>query len=79
MNSWLGGFKSIPKQMTIGNSDWFLHTMLFCHTQHVIQKQSQQKQIHQINEIDNDEGEENEEKRMNQILKKDIGMWKKSK
>ena len=50
--------------MTIGNFDWFLHTMLFYHTQHVIQKQSQQKQIHQITEIDHDEedneGEENE-------------------
>ena len=46
--------------MTIENFDWFLHTMIFYHTQHVIQRQSQQKQVHQINEIDNDEGEENE-------------------
>ena len=46
--------------MTTGDFDWFLHTMLFYHTQHVIQKQSQQKQIHQINEFDNDKGEENE-------------------
>jgi hypothetical protein len=45
--------------MKIGNFDWFLHTMLFYHTQHVIENQSQKEQVHQINEIDNDEGEEN--------------------
>ena len=47
--------------MTIGNFDWFLHTMLFYHTQHVIKKKSQQEQIHQINEIDNDERDNNDE------------------
>ena len=25
--------------MTPGNFDWFLHTMLFYHTQHVLEKQ----------------------------------------
>jgi len=49
--------------MKTGNFNWFLHTMLFYHTQHVIQKQSQKKQVHQINEIDDDEGEEDEEDR----------------
>lgn len=34
--------------------------MLFYHTQHVLEKQSQKEQVHQINEIDNDEGEEDE-------------------
>ena len=60
LNSWLGGFESILKRMKIGNFDWFLHTMLFYHTQHVLKKQSQKEQVHQINEIDNDEGEEDE-------------------
>jgi hypothetical protein len=60
LNSWLGGFESILKRMKIGNFDWFLHTMLFYHTQHVLEKQSQKEQVHQIIEIDNDEGEEAE-------------------
>jgi hypothetical protein len=46
--------------MKIENFDWFLHTMLFYYTQHVIQKQSKKEQVHQIEEIDNDEGEEDE-------------------
>jgi len=39
LNSWLGGFESILKRMTVGNFNWFLHTMLFCHTKYVIEKQ----------------------------------------
>jgi hypothetical protein len=39
LNAWLGGFESILKRMTPGNFNWFLHTMLFYHTQHVIKKQ----------------------------------------
>jgi hypothetical protein len=39
LNSWLGGFESILKRMTVGNFDWFLHTMLFYHTRYVIEKQ----------------------------------------
>ncbi|TFK43027.1 hypothetical protein BDQ12DRAFT_596128, partial [Crucibulum laeve] len=41
LNSWLGGFESILKQMTQGNFNWFIHTMLFYHTQYVIQKQQE--------------------------------------
>ena len=44
--------------MKTGNFDWFLHTMLFYHTQHVIQKQKQTP--HQIEVNDDDEGEEEE-------------------
>ena len=39
LNSWLGGFESILKRMTVGNFNWFLHTILFYHTNYVIQKQ----------------------------------------
>lgn len=39
LNAWLGGFESILKRMTPSNFNWFLHTMLFYHTQHVIKKQ----------------------------------------
>jgi hypothetical protein len=39
LNAWIGGFEFILKKMTPGNFNWFLHTMLFYHTQHVISKQ----------------------------------------
>ncbi|KAF8218909.1 hypothetical protein L208DRAFT_1345720, partial [Tricholoma matsutake] len=34
------GYESILKGMTPGNFNWFLHTMLFYHTGHVINKQT---------------------------------------
>ncbi|KAF8234056.1 hypothetical protein L208DRAFT_1096340, partial [Tricholoma matsutake] len=40
LNAWLGGYESILKRMTPGNFNWFLHTMLFYHTGHVINKQT---------------------------------------
>jgi hypothetical protein len=61
LNSWLGGFESILKCMTIGNFDWFLHTMLFYHTRYVIEKQkrkqekAQRKNINDGDESDDDE------------------------
>jgi len=61
LNSWLGGFESILKRMKTGNFDWFLHSMLFYHTQHTIQRQKQQEQPYQIDENDTDEGDENED------------------
>jgi hypothetical protein len=61
LNSWLGGFESILKRMKTSNFDWFLHSMLFYHTQHTIQRQEQQEQPHQIDDNENDEGDENEE------------------
>ena len=39
LNAWIGGFEFILKKMTPGNFNWFLHTMLFYHTKHVINKQ----------------------------------------
>ncbi|TFK60333.1 hypothetical protein BDN72DRAFT_779543 [Pluteus cervinus] len=41
LNAWLGGFELILRRMTIVNFNWFLHAMLFYHTQRVIQKQNQ--------------------------------------
>jgi len=51
--------------MKIGNFDWFLHTMLFYHTQHAIQKQAVKEKVHQIDENDEeeDENEENNQER----------------
>jgi hypothetical protein len=44
LNSWLGGYESILKRMTPGNFNWFLHAMLYYHTQHVLRKQDLQKE-----------------------------------
>jgi len=43
LNAWLGGFESILKRMKPGNFNWFLHTMLFYHTKHVITQQKQKE------------------------------------
>jgi len=52
LNAWLGGFETILKRMTVYNFNWFLHAMLFIHTQRVIKKQWLR---------DNKEGDEDEE------------------
>jgi hypothetical protein len=44
LNSWLAGYESILKCMTSGNFNWFLHAMLFYHTQHLLRKQNLQKE-----------------------------------
>jgi hypothetical protein len=38
LNAWLGGFETILKRMSAGNFNWFLHTMLFIHTQRMLEK-----------------------------------------
>ncbi|KAF8869479.1 hypothetical protein CPB84DRAFT_1818630 [Gymnopilus junonius] len=60
LNAWLGGFESILKQMKIGNFDWFLHAMLFYHTQQVIAKQRNQEKVEQIQQDEEEEDEEEE-------------------
>ncbi|KAF8991030.1 hypothetical protein BDQ17DRAFT_1255278 [Cyathus striatus] len=42
LNSWLGGFESIMKCMTPSNFNWFIHSMIFYHTQQVIKWQNSQ-------------------------------------
>jgi hypothetical protein len=43
LNAWLGGYESILKRMTVGNFNWFLHSMLFCHTNVVLERQAKRK------------------------------------
>ena len=61
MNYWLGGFESILKRMKTGKFNWFLHVLLFYHTQHVIQKQGQKEKPHQIDDDDDGAYDEEEE------------------
>jgi len=59
LNSWLGGFESILKCMTVGNFNWFLHTMLFYHTKYVIEKQERkQAKAQKKNRDDKDDEDE---------------------
>ena len=69
LNAWLGGFESILKHMTPGNFNWFLHTMLFYHTKHVlkIQRQKEKKQKKQ-NQKDSTEDEDSDEENDNQLV-----------
>jgi hypothetical protein len=70
LNSWLGGFESILKRMTVGNFDWFLHTMLFYHTRYVIEKQQrkQEKERKKAMNVDDSEGEDEEEEQDDDAL-----------
>ena len=49
--------------MTAANFNWFLHVMLFFHTQQVINKQSKPKQQEQEEQEEEEEEEEEEELR----------------
>jgi len=39
LNAWIGGFQSILNRMTPNNFKWYLHVLLFIHTQRVIKRQ----------------------------------------
>jgi hypothetical protein len=56
LNAWLGGFESIVKRMKPGNFNWFLHTMLFYHTKHVIAQQKRKAKSQNSNNEDEDLG-----------------------
>jgi hypothetical protein len=48
LNAWLGGYELILKRMTANNFNWFLHSMLFYHTQYVIEKQERMSHLEVI-------------------------------
>lgn len=50
---WLGGFQSILNQITVDNFNWFLHYLLFLHTQRVIKKQREKGKKNE--EVDEDD------------------------
>ncbi len=65
LNSWLGGFEFILKRMTIGNFNWFLHTMLFYHTKYVIENQKRKQAKAQKKNIDDSDGDDDEDDNLN--------------
>ena len=58
-------FQPVLNQMTVDNFNWFLHFLLFLHTQRVIRKQKEKtNKKNKLDESEKDEGidiEENEE------------------
>jgi len=59
---WLGGFQPILNQITVDNFNWFLHYLLFLHTQRVIKKQREKaKKNEEVDEDEDDEGIDIEE------------------
>ena len=61
LHAWLGGVETILRRMTIGNFDWFLHSMLFYHTQMVIQRQERgQKSKQKSGNDDSDSSSDND-------------------
>jgi hypothetical protein len=54
LNAWLGGYETILKRMTPGNFNWFLHTMLFYHTKHVIDKQRRKESTSVVEDTDSE-------------------------
>ncbi len=58
LNAWLGGFQVILNRMSAGNFDWFLHTMLYLHTERVILKQKEKQRKEQREEDDDNDDDE---------------------
>ncbi|KAF8989992.1 hypothetical protein BDQ17DRAFT_1256315 [Cyathus striatus] len=58
LNSWLGGFESIMKYMTPSNFNWFIYSMIFHHTQHVIKQQNSQNFSTISEDLELDDGTE---------------------
>jgi hypothetical protein len=61
LNAWLGGYQNMLKRMTVGNFNWFLHTMLFLHTERVIKRQVEQQKKDETGEVDSDSEDEIED------------------
>ena len=61
LNAWIGGFQPILNRMTIDNFRWFLHVMLFIHTQRVIQKQKDTEKVEENGDEEDEAGIEVDE------------------
>jgi hypothetical protein len=59
LNVCIGGWETILKRMSGGNFDWFLHSMLFVHTDRVLQKQKEK--LEKLERDDEDDGDDEDE------------------
>ena len=60
LNAWIGGFQPILNRMTPNNFKWFLHSLLFIHTQRVIkaQKDKARKKLEGGDDDDDDDDDD---------------------
>ena len=58
MNAWIGGFQPVLNRMTPNNFNWFLHSLLFLHTQRIIKAQKEKVNKQQDEEDDDDDDAE---------------------
>ena len=56
-----GGYQTILKRMSLGNFNWFLHTMLFLHTERVIKRQVEKQKKKDENDADEDNSDSDDE------------------
>ena len=61
LNAWLGGFQTVLNRMIVDNFNWFLHSMLFIHTQRVVKRQKEKEKKRAEGKEEDDEEEEEEE------------------
>jgi len=52
LNAWIGGFQSILNQLTPNNFKWYLHALLFIHTQQVIKRQMAKEEEEEEDDYD---------------------------
>src|SRR6202050_4518557 len=57
LNAWIGGFQPVLNRMTPSNFNWFLHSLLFIHTQRVIK--AQQDKAKKSEDEDEDDDDDN--------------------
>ncbi|KAF9470824.1 hypothetical protein BDN70DRAFT_901817, partial [Pholiota conissans] len=61
LNAWMTGFDSILKRMVAKNFRWFLHSMLFYHVKHVLEKKNintSNKEVQVFRSWDNEDDED---------------------
>jgi hypothetical protein len=61
LNAWIGGYQSVLNRMSPNNFNWFLHSLLFLHTEQVIKAQREKEKAQQDrgrNEDDNDDDDD---------------------
>jgi hypothetical protein len=60
LNAWVGGFQTILERMGVGNFNWFWHTMLFVHTEWIIERQKVKVTKKEGMDLDDDKSDEDD-------------------
>ena len=77
LNAWLAGYESILKEMTSQNFNWFIHTMLVYHVNHVLAKMTSMEDDESADEESSDEESSNEESSHDESNQEEVNGFKK--